>query len=173
MATVVASLAVTLLLLPPWLGGRTSLTVVSGSSMEPTYHTYDLALTYRGGDPRVGDVIVYRIPAGDQGAGEQVIHRVIGGDADLGYLTQGDNREGPDQWRPRRADVVGTVLGVVPQGARYLAIAFNLGTLAVVAVVLFGWALWPRPHESARRRRATVGADAAVEAAYPAGAGPA
>ena len=135
------------LFLPVSMGGRVSWVEVSGQSMEPTYHTYDLALTVRTGAVKVGDVIVYRVPRCDPGAGHQVIHRVIGGDAVRGYITKGDNREGPDMWRPRNRDVVGRVVLIVPQGGKVLAVLLNLQNLPLVALALLGWAIWPRPDE--------------------------
>ena len=45
------------LLWPTGLGGCTTLTIVSGHSMEPTYHTGDVVLS-RCGTPQVGDVVV-------------------------------------------------------------------------------------------------------------------
>ena len=130
--------------LPAQLGGLMTFTVVSGHSMDPTYHTYDLALTYRSGAAKPGDVIVYRVPEGEPGAGGQVIHRVIGGDGHDGYVTKGDNREGPDIWRPRQQDVVGKVVGIVPQGGKALVMALNVRNLGLVALGFFAWALWPR-----------------------------
>ncbi|MCU1353680.1 MAG: signal peptidase [Acidimicrobiales bacterium] len=142
-ASVVGTLVCVALFIPTGLGGRVTWIEVSGHSMEPTYHTYDLALTVRV-TPKIGDVIVYRVPAGQPGAGHQVIHRVIGGDAVHGYTTKGDNREGPDIWHPRRGDVIGRVVGIVPQGGRWLARLVDLHNLGLVALALLVWALWPR-----------------------------
>jgi signal peptidase len=136
------------LILPADLGGRVSWVAVSGHSMEPTYHSYDLALTVRTGRAGVGDVIVYRVPEGDPGAGHQVIHRVIGGNAAHGYITQGDNREDPDIWHPRGGDVVGRVVVLIPQGGKVLVALLDLHNLGLVALGLLIWAIWPRPEES-------------------------
>lgn len=95
------------------------------------------------------DVIVYRVPEGEPGEGGQVIHRVIGGNADSGYVTQGDNREGPDIWHPRREDVVGTVVVTVPKGGWILAKFLKVTNLGLVALAAIAWALWPRPDEEA------------------------
>jgi signal peptidase len=135
------------LVLPPSLGGRTTFTMVAGTSMEPTYHTYDLAITWRTSDPEPGDIIVYKVPDGEPGEGRQVIHRVIGGDADDGYVTQGDNRPGPDIWEPRRGDVVGTVVTLIPKGGLFLSKALKIGNIGLVALAFIAWAVWPRPGE--------------------------
>lgn len=142
--SVIGWLVTMALFLPVGFGGQVSWVVVSGRSMEPTYHTYDLALVVRAGTPNVGDVIVYRVPAGEPGAGRQVIHRVIGGDPINGYTTKGDNREGPDIWHPRRHDVIGRVVAIVPQGGKAIARVFDIHNLGLVAIGLLVWALWPR-----------------------------
>lgn len=146
-ASVVSVVAALLLAAPPSLGGRLTYTVVSGHSMDPTYHTYDLAVTHRGGSAKPGDVIVYRVPEGEPGAGGQVIHRVIGGNDVDGYITKGDNREGPDIWHPRARDVVGTVVAIVPQGGRVLITFLNVRNLGLVGFGFMVWAVWPRKSE--------------------------
>lgn len=156
-ATLAAAAGVIWLMLPPALGGRTGYVIVAGHSMEPTYHTNDLAITYETSRVEVGDVIVYRVPQGEQGAGAHVIHRVVGGDGVSGYVTQGDNREGPDTWHPDHGDVVGKVVALVPQGGRALAMAFNLGNLGLVALAFLAWALWPRPDERLRETQGVPG----------------
>jgi signal peptidase len=141
------TLALVVYLLPTSLGGASSDTIISGTSMEPTYHTGDLALVRRTGDVVVGDVLVYRVPAGQAGEGRYVIHRVIGGDPVAGYVTRGDNRDTPDVWRPRSDDILGTVVAVVPQGGTWLLRAFSPAALGLAATVLFLWVLWPRSDE--------------------------
>jgi signal peptidase len=140
----VALVVLAVLVWPSTLGGATSATIVAGTSMEPTYHTGDLALVRRTDDVAVGDVIVYAVPAGEPGEGRHVIHRVIGGDPVAGWVTQGDNRDRPDIWHPRRTDVVGTVRGVVPQAGTWALRALSPVGLGVAAALLFLWALWPR-----------------------------
>ena len=140
--SVLAALAV--VVWPTTLGGRTSVTIVSGSSMEPTYHTGDLALVRKVDDLAVGDVIVYTVPAGEPGEGRNVIHRVIGGSAAEGWRTQGDNRETPDIWRPRPEDVVGTVRAIVPEGGTWVLRAISPAGLGLVVALLAMWVLWPR-----------------------------
>jgi signal peptidase len=143
MAWLGAFVVLAVLVWPVTLGGATSLTVVSGTSKEPTYHTGDLAVVRRSGDIAVGDVIVYTVPRGEPGEGRRVIHRVIGGDPVAGFVTRGDNRDTPDMWRPRAADVVGTVRAIVPQGGTWALRAFSPIGLGLVAAVLLVWVLWP------------------------------
>ena len=102
--------------MPQKLGGRAGWVLVSGRSMLPTYHAGDLVLVERHATYHVGDVIAYRVPQGDPMAGLQVIHRIVGGNASTGFVTQGDNRTGPDVWRPLPKDIVGTKLVRIPYG---------------------------------------------------------
>ena len=61
MLFLVAALVVGYFLWPTSLGGCTTLTIVSGHSMEPTYYTGDLVVS-RCGDYQVGDIVVYNPP---------------------------------------------------------------------------------------------------------------
>jgi signal peptidase I len=140
-------LVLVLVLRPPSLGGTTGYTIVSGHSMEPTYHTGDIVVTRPEPDLAVGDVIVYEVPDGEPGAGHHVIHRIIGGDAVEGFITQGDNNPYADPWRPKPHDVIGTVVLLIPQGANVLVIATGPLGVGAVAALAFLWLLWPRTPE--------------------------
>ncbi len=119
---------------PVQLGGRTGLVVVSGHSMDGTYRTGDLLVTWRHPTYEVGDVAVYRIPGTGAGHGLRVVHRIIGR-ADGGFLMQGDNRTTPDQWHPTASDVVGRPLLRLPAGGLVLHWLFNPLALALVCGV--------------------------------------
>ena len=130
------------LALPPQYGGHVGTTVVSGHSMEPTYWTGDLVLTWRGASVEPGDVVVYRVPAGEPGEGLHVVHRVQAVDGDGRFTMLGDNNDEPDLWTPTADDVVGEVFAAVPQGGRWmtlllspLALALLCGVLVTLAVV--------------------------------------
>ncbi|HXH88186.1 MAG TPA: signal peptidase I [Gaiellaceae bacterium] len=119
-------------------GGPVGYVIVSGRSMEPMLHTGDLALVVRRGSYRLGDVVAFRVPQGEPGAGSVVIHRVVGGTAQDGYVTQGDNRDGRDPWRPVTADVVGEMALHVPKLGRIPAfLASPIGVALGAALVLF------------------------------------
>lgn len=124
------------LLRPPALGGSTGYIVVVGESMEPALSADDLVVVRRRADYVPGDVIAYRVPGESSGA--MVIHRVIGGNAEEGYLTQGDNREGVDVWRPRPSDVVGAQSFHVPAaGVALRWVRAPAGISTVMAAVVF------------------------------------
>ncbi len=124
---------------PTTLGGCTTLTIVSGHSMEPTYHTGDLVVS-RCGEPQVGDVVVYTPPGLEDG---RVIHRVIGGTAAEGWEIQGDNNSFVDPWRPGPSDVVGIARLHVPGLGRVAAILLDPWAWASIIVVAAGVLLWP------------------------------
>lgn len=120
LAVLVAGIAWFFTLRPVVLGGPASYIVVSGVSMEPTYHDGDMVVLRKSSDYALGTIVAYRVPEGDVGAGSLVIHRVIGRD-DEGYITQGDNRKGEDLWRPQESDIVGEAWLHMPGFGRLLA----------------------------------------------------
>jgi signal peptidase len=80
---------------PASFGGCSALTIVAGESMEPALSRGDLAATWCA-QPEVGDVVVFRVPAGEPGEGRLVIHRIVDGDGTTGWVTRGDNSERVD-----------------------------------------------------------------------------
>ncbi|MGV8977931.1 MAG: signal peptidase I [Cellulomonas sp.] len=139
------------LLWPTSLGGCTTLTIVSGHSMEPTYYTGDLVIA-RCGTASVGDVIVYQPK--DLG-GARIIHRIVSGDATTGWTMKGDNNPSADPFNPGSSEVLGVAKVYLPKVgliARGLTSPFVWGSFILIAIGLF---VWPRAEESD---------DAAVEA---------
>lgn len=124
---------------PSTLGGCTTLTIVSGHSMEPTYYTGDLVVS-RCGTPAAGDVVVYTPPGLERG---RIIHRVVGGDADGGWVIQGDNNDFLDPWRPHAGDVLGIARLHVPGLGRVASILLDPWAWASLLVVAAGVLLWP------------------------------
>jgi signal peptidase I len=114
-ATVALIVAWALLLRPQLLGGPATYVIVSGHSMDPTLATGDFVVALERSSYRVGDVVAYRVPKGDPGAGVLVIHRITGGSPQAGFVTQGDNRDGPDEWRPKPEDVLGKPALTLPR----------------------------------------------------------
>lgn len=125
---------------PTSLGGCSTLTIVSGHSMEPTYFTGDLVWS-RCGEAAVGDVVVYTPPGVD---GARVIHRITGGDGVDGWVIQGDNNTFIDPWTPDAALVVGIARAHIPHlGSAVYAIAnpYIWLSLLLIAAAIY---LWPR-----------------------------
>lgn len=129
---------------PTSLGGCTTLTVVSGESMEPTYSTGDVVLA-RCGEPEVGDVIVYQ-PEGYGGV--RIIHRVVGGDP-TGWIAQGDNNSWLDPFEPGNDEVLGVARLHLPRvGLAARALMNPIIWLSLIAIALAILA-WPGGHEDA------------------------
>ncbi len=164
---------------PARLGGATSYIIIKGTSMEPKFHTGDLAVIRAQDTYRKGDIVAYRIPDGSAGAGNLVIHRIIGR-SHGGYLMQGDNRTTPDSWYPKSTDILGRFRLLVPlPGIQFWALVPWVCCAAIGVAI--GWMYWPRRTDEktsedessdtdapipmgARRRRRMERERAAVEA---------
>jgi len=109
-----ALVAILFVMWPQSLGGNVAYVKVDGHSMDPTFHTGDLAVVRRQSSYQLGDAVAYRIRKGEFGAGALVIHRLKAGDGTHGYVTRGDNRTIDDPWHPRTADIVGKVRADLP-----------------------------------------------------------
>jgi signal peptidase len=121
------------LLWPQVLGGPVEYLVVSGSSMEPGMHTGDLVLVRRSAAYAVGDTVAYRVRDADPGAGSIVIHRIVGGSADTGFVTQGDNRDQTDLWRPHAEEILGEQWALVPRAGVLVTLLKSPLVLGLVA----------------------------------------
>jgi signal peptidase len=124
-----------LLAWPRSLGGHLGLVIVAGHSMDGTYRTGDLLLTWPQHRYGRGDVVVYRVPGDGAGAGLRVVHRVVGGDPRTGFTTKGDNREYADIWHPTPADIDGRPFFRVPAGGVVLRLFLNPLALALFCAV--------------------------------------
>lgn len=132
--------AAAILLWPASLGGLTGLTVVSGQSMEPTYVTGDLVVTWRSAGYEIGDIVSYTVPAGQPGEGGHVIHRVSDVtmiDGEPVYTTLGDNNPAADQWQLTTGDITGAAVIHVPGAGALLGPALlpYLAAAAIGAIV--------------------------------------
>lgn len=113
---VLVILATYLLAGPTSLGGPASYVVVTGTSMEPTYRDGDLVIALEAGSYRPGQAIVYDAPIGEHFS---VVHRIVRS-TEGGYVTQGDNRAGPDEWIAPRDAIYGAVRFHIPHGGTVL-----------------------------------------------------
>ncbi|HEY3546843.1 MAG TPA: S26 family signal peptidase, partial [Propionicimonas sp.] len=134
------------LIWPSSLGGCTTLTIVSGHSMEPTYYTGDLVVA-RCGPVEKGDVIVYH-PTDVGGA--RVIHRIVGGDATHGWVVQGDNNTFLDPWTPTQKDILGSAKLHLAGVGKFASILLSPLTWISMLVVALAIVIWPgRPEPDA------------------------
>jgi signal peptidase I len=111
----VALAAVVVVFLPADLGGSTTYMTTRGTSMEPRFHTGDLAVIKPVNRYRVGDIAAYRSPK----LHALVMHRIVEING-LHYVFKGDNNSWTDADRPTRADIVGKLWLHVPDGGSVL-----------------------------------------------------
>ncbi len=130
------------LLWPTSLGGCTTLTIVSGHSMEPTYLTGDLVVS-RCGEPTVGDVVVYQP---HELGGARIIHRIIGGDA-AGWQIQGDNNDWVDPFAPTDDEVLGVATFHLPKVGLAVTAVTSPWIWASLIVLALAILVWPRDDE--------------------------
>lgn len=104
-----------LLVIPVSWGGWAQLTVITGTSMEPTYHDGDIVLTWRTENYHVGDAIVYH-PESIKCARCNIVHRIVDVNSDGSYVTQGDNNGSIDPWQPHNNEVIGEEVLVLGLG---------------------------------------------------------
>jgi signal peptidase len=122
--------------------------------MEPTLRTGDVVVAFERESYAVGDVVVYRVPAGEPAAGDRVIHRIVGGSGVEGYVMRGDNKDGIDPWRPTTGDVVGQAELTIPRvgsGLLYLRTALGMSLLAGLTTILVAFSGSGRDDRSGRR----------------------
>jgi signal peptidase len=128
-----------LLLRPLALGGPATYVMVSGTSMQPTFYTGDLVVLQKQQTYHKGEVIAYAVPKGEIGAGQLIIHRIVGGSQTTGLVTQGDNRDQPDDWHPTTADVKGTLWVKAPGVGKVFA---HLRQPPIFAAIAGGFAVF-------------------------------
>lgn len=127
---------------PTSLGGCTTLTLVNGHSMEPTYYTGDLVVA-RCGAPKVGDIVVYEPP----GYGSaRVVHRIIGGDEN-GWTIQGDNNDFVDPFTPTNDNIVGIARVHIAKVGIVASTLTNPWIWVSLIVLAIGILMWPGKEE--------------------------
>jgi signal peptidase I len=136
---------------PSGLGGGTTYVTTHGISMEPRFHTGDLAILRSADHYSVGDVVAYRSATLDT----IVMHRIVSVDGDR-FVIQGDNNSWLDPDKPSTDLVLGKLWLRVPQGGKALAAVTSpvyLVMVGTVGLALVGAARRPRSRHAARRVR--------------------
>jgi signal peptidase I len=138
-------------LAPVGLGGSTSYVVTDGISMEPRFHTGDLALV-RGQDSyRVGEVVAYH----SRMLHTIVLHRIIGRSGGR-YVFKGDNNHFVDPEHPAAGQLIGALWLHIPgvgTSLESLRSPALLGILLALATLLFTGAAFTRRRRLRRRQR--------------------
>ena len=130
-----AAAASILLLLAGWwatlapgsIGGPATYAIVRGTSMEPLLHNYDFIIVKKQASYKIGDDILYKKYGG------MVVHRVRA-ESTGGYRTQGINNPHRDSWVVADAEILGSIVVVLPGFGKYVTGLFShplmLGAMA-------------------------------------------
>ena len=140
-----------LLLAPPALGGKTSIVITSGNSMEPKLHEGDLAIARQRPSYGVGDVVLFRSST----LGREVLHRIVAVE-DGHFVTKGDNNDYRDPGRVSPDDVHGEAALLVPGAGKPVAWLRHPLNAAVALFVLVFLSLAGGREVARRRPRPTV-----------------
>jgi signal peptidase I len=135
---------------PTGLGGSTTYVVTHGISMEPRFHTGDLAIVRSQSSYHVGEVVAYQ----SKMLGTVVLHRIIGKTGDH-FLFKGDNNHFIDFEHPRANQLVGALrLHIAGAGAEFQSIRSPalVGALVAVAILLLTGGVFTRRRRRRRRQ---------------------
>ncbi len=103
--------------------------VVLSGSMEPELSVDDLVIIKEGGEPELGDVVVY------QSGSSLVIHRIVGFEGE-NVITQGDANNAPDEPIPLTA-IKGELMMSIPLvGAVTRLVQNPVGVVCILALAL-------------------------------------
>lgn len=105
---------------PTPLGGSTRYVVTNGISMEPRFHTGDLAIVRPAANYRVGEIVAYWSTL----LHTVVLHRIIARHGDL-YVFKGDNNHFIDPRDPTRSELLGKLWLHIPRGGLLIAWLHN------------------------------------------------
>jgi signal peptidase I len=96
--------------------GEVKARIVLTGSMAPAINTGDVILTtpVNRKEPKIGDVIAYQAKRFNGQSVAVFSHRIIGGDINSGFIVKGDSNKSPDTQRPKRGDILGVVIFVIP-----------------------------------------------------------
>ncbi len=140
---------------PVGLGGSTTYVVTSGISMEPRFHTGDLALVRSQSSYRVGEIVAYH----NKMLGTVVLHRIVGR-AGNRYLFKGDNNNFIDFEHPTASQLIGALWLHIPgAGASLKSIRSPalVGILVAVGMLFFTGAVFTRRRRRRRRENRAAG----------------
>jgi signal peptidase len=103
-------------LLPPAVGGKTSLLVTEGISMEPLLHQNDLAVVRKQSHYEVGQVVMYYSDT----LRVKVLHRIVDISDDGTITTKGDNNTWLDEDHPTLRQLDGKMIHRFAGGGKYI-----------------------------------------------------
>jgi signal peptidase I len=133
------------------LGGSTTYVVTHGISMEPRFHTGDLAIVRAQSSYHVGEIVAYQ----NRMLHTVVLHRIVGREGGR-YLFKGDHNNFVDFEHPAASQLIGALWLHIPgvgadlQSIRSPAL---IGALVAVGVLLLTGAAFARRRRLRRRER--------------------
>jgi signal peptidase I len=133
---------------PTQVGGSTRYVVTGGVSMEPRFHTGDLALVRPTSEYKVGDITAYWSTL----LHKVVLHRIHAIDGNT-YVFKGDNNNFLDPTHPTRAQLLGKLWLHVPGAGVWLNALHNPVVAFVICALLATGLLFPFREERRRRKR--------------------
>jgi signal peptidase I len=140
-------------LAPTQLGGSATYVVTHGISMEPRFHTGDLAIVRSQSSYHVGEIVAYQ----SHQLHTVVLHRIIGREGDR-YIFKGDNNNFVDPEHPLASQLMGALWIHIPgAGVRLQSIrspAVMGGLIFVGMLLLTGGAFTQRRRRRHRQQRA-------------------
>lgn len=129
---------------PARFGGPNTYLITSGNSMEPRFHSGDLAVLRGQSTYHVGDIIGYRwTPQAI------VLHRIVAQDGDH-FLMKGDNNRWTDSTEPDPNQVVGKLWLHIPSAGMVLQKLRQPWILAILVLVIASTTLLGRRSERTR-----------------------
>ncbi len=138
---------------PTTIGGQSRYVVTNGISMEPRFHTGDLAIVRPEANYRVGQIVAYWSTV----LHTVVLHRIIAKDGNR-YEFKGDNNNFIDPVRPTRSELLGKLWIHVPHLGRVLEMLHTKVAAALLCAVVGLLTLFGVKETGRRRRRRRKGA---------------
>ena len=139
-------------LAPTQLGGSATYVVTHGISMEPRFHSGDLAIVRSQSSYHVGEIVAYH----NRQLHTIVLHRIIGRQGDR-YIFKGDNNDFVDPEHPLASQLMGALWIHIPgAGVRLQSIrspAVMGGLIFVGMLLLTGGAFTQRRRRRHRQQR--------------------
>ncbi|MFI5010356.1 MAG: signal peptidase I, partial [Solirubrobacterales bacterium] len=135
---------------PVGLGGSTSYVVTDGISMQPRFHSGDLALVRSRGSYNVGEIVAYN----SRTFHTIVLHRIVAR-AGSRYVFKGDNNNFVDFEHPAQSQLIGALWLHVPGvGAQLESLRSPalIGVLVGVGMLLLGGAAFTQRRRLRRRQ---------------------
>jgi signal peptidase I len=154
------------------LGGSTSYVVTHGISMEPRFHTGDLAIVRSQSSYHVGEIVAYH----NKMLHTVVLHRIVGREGGR-YVFKGDNNNFIDPERPRASQLIGALwIHIAGGGKRLQSLKSPLraGLLIALGMLLLTGGVFARRRRlRLRDRRTGIGAPRAPRRLPPGASEPA